>query len=86
MQHTVSNFVPFSDRIILLKLTSNKVPVNVIQVYAPTEDEDKDKIKSLYQDLAKVIKPIKKHEVHIIIRDLYYNKRSKRKSWPRRGD
>jgi len=47
----VINVLPFSDRIILLKLYAKPVNINVIQVYAPTTDSTEDEIETFYEEV-----------------------------------
>lgn len=46
-----SQFHPLSERIILLQLESRAVNLNVIQVYAPTQDKDQEEIQQFYEAL-----------------------------------
>ena len=52
-----------SNRIILLKLKSQKIDVNLIQVYAPTMDSNKDAIQEFYKDLDATKKKCKSGEM-----------------------
>lgn len=49
----VSEFIPYSDRMAILKLKTNPVDLNIIQVYAPNADCSNDEIESFYNDLKK---------------------------------
>ena len=59
-----------SDRVIMMKLEAKPFNINVMQVYAPTQDHDGEEIKKLYQELQNGIKYAKSDEVICIMRDL----------------
>ena len=50
MRKYVSDFIPYSDRALLLKLNAKPVNLNIIQVYAPTADKDDDEVESFYEE------------------------------------
>lgn len=41
--------IPCLDRIIMLKLRGHPFKINIIQVYAPTNDKKEEKIKQIYE-------------------------------------
>ena len=65
----VVNFIPHSNRIILLQLNQNKPKINIIQVYAPTADKPESDIETFYEDLDNILKSIKTQDVTIIMGD-----------------
>ena len=58
-----------SNRIILLKLKSQKINVNLIQVYAPTMDSNKNAIQEFYKDLDATKKKCKSGEMLLVMGD-----------------
>ena len=69
LKSCVKNFIPISDRILLLQLKASRQNVNIIQVYAPTADKSEDIIEEWYDQLRQIVKQLKKHEVNLIIGD-----------------
>ena len=65
----VVNFIPHSNRIILLQLNQNKPKINIIQVYASTADKPESDIETFYEDLDNILKSIKTQDVTIIMGD-----------------
>lgn len=64
----VNNFVPISERILLIQLETYPVNITIIQVYAPTADKSKNIIEQFYDFLEATITRIRK-EVLIIMGD-----------------
>ena len=58
-----------SNRIILLKLKSQKIDVNLIQVYAPTMDSNENAIQRFYKDLDATKKKCKSGEMLLVMGD-----------------
>ena len=58
-----------SNRIISLKLKSQKINVNLIQVYAPTMDSNKNAIQEFYKDLDVTKKKCKSVEMLLVMGD-----------------
>jgi len=69
LSRSVINVLPFSDRIILLKLYAKTLNVNVIQVYAPTTVSTEDKIETFHGESKQVLKQVKNHEINVIMGD-----------------
>ena len=59
-----------SDRIVMIKLNTKPVPLNIIQVYAPTSDCDDEEIETFYNDLRSTKDKIPSRERCIIMGDL----------------
>ena len=53
---SMMGFWAISDRVIMMKLEAKPVNINVMQVYAPTQDHDGEKIKKFYQEIQNGIK------------------------------
>ena len=58
-----------SNRIILLKLKSQKIDINLIQVYAPTMNSNKNTIQEFYEDLDATKKKCKSGEMLLVMSD-----------------
>lgn len=67
--NSVVNFVPFSDRIIMLQFQTNEGKINVIQVYAPTADREENEIEEFYANLEEVLKSTKSNHSTIVMGD-----------------
>lgn len=69
VQAKVKSFIPFSDRMMLLRLHAFPIDLNIIQLYAPTADKDETTIEEFYEQLEQLVKLINKHEIKIIMGD-----------------
>ena len=58
-----------SDRIVAIKLNTKPVPLNIIQVYAPTSDCEEEEIEAFYTDLQSVKNRIPDREISIVMGD-----------------
>ncbi|XP_055387190.1 craniofacial development protein 2-like [Condylostylus longicornis] len=65
----VTNFIPLSDRAMILKINTKPVELNVIQIYAPTTEKDDDEIEGFYCEIESLLKLKKPHEMTIIMGD-----------------
>jgi len=65
----VTNFIPESDRVMLLTINAKPIMLNIIQVYAPTSDKSDEEIEDFYADVNKMLKLTKPHEMTIIMGD-----------------
>lgn len=65
----VVNFVPFSDRCLLLQLSGTPFNVNIIQIYAPTADKSIQELENWYKSLDSLLKTTKKNDINIIMGD-----------------
>lgn len=66
---SVINFVPYSDRIMMIQLQTKIGRMNLIQVYAPTADKNDDEIEIFYEQLQYILKLTKKRDVTIVMGD-----------------
>ncbi|XP_055378335.1 craniofacial development protein 2-like [Condylostylus longicornis] len=66
---SVQQFIPFSDRALLLKINAKPISINIIQVYAPTADSSNSDIESFYSEISELLKLTKRHEMNIIMGD-----------------
>uniref|UniRef100_A0A8D9EQ38 Craniofacial development protein 2 n=1 Tax=Cacopsylla melanoneura TaxID=428564 RepID=A0A8D9EQ38_9HEMI len=69
MAGCVTNFIPVSDRVMLLQMNARPVNINIIQVYAPTADKDDEEIFELYHSINEVLRKFKKEDVTIVMGD-----------------
>jgi endonuclease/exonuclease/phosphatase family metal-dependent hydrolase len=78
----IKNFVPISDRIILLQLHGQPTNVNIIQVYAPTAEPRYDNdVEDFYESLSSTMKSLKKSDVSLVIGDFNAKVGSGRRSY-----
>ncbi|XP_072401677.1 uncharacterized protein [Diabrotica undecimpunctata] len=66
----VTNFVPISERILLIQFNTFPVKTNIIQVYAPTEGKSDKEIENFYSELMSILKKLHKNEIKMLIEDL----------------
>ena len=62
-------FWAVSDRVILVKLQGSPFDINIIQVYAPTDDSVEEEIENFYDSIDSVIRECKGHEINIVMGD-----------------
>lgn len=62
-------FIPFNDRAMLLKLQTTHRTLNVIQIYAPTNDKSDAEVEDFYSTLEEAMKLTKKGEINMVIGD-----------------
>ena len=67
---SMMGFWAISDRVIMMKLEAKPFNINVMQVYAPTQDHDGEEIEMFYQEIQNGIKYAKSDEVICIMGDL----------------
>lgn len=67
---SVSSVVLFSARVMMVQLKTNKINMNVLQVYAPSCNLKDEEVESLYHQIEKVPKLTKSNEITIIIGDM----------------
>ena len=64
-------FWAISDRVIMMKLEAKPFNINVMQVYAPTQDYEGEEIEKFYQEIPNGMKYAKSDGVICMMRDLY---------------
>ena len=67
---SMMGFWTISDSVIMVKLQAKPFNINVVQVYAPTQDHDGEEIEKFYQEIQNGIKYAKSDEVICIMGDL----------------
>ena len=67
---SIKGYWAVTDRVILVKLSGYPMDINIIQVYAPTTEADEESIEEFYEDIEKVVRQCKNHELNIIMGDL----------------
>ncbi|XP_060533802.1 craniofacial development protein 2-like [Cylas formicarius] len=65
----VTNFLPVSDRNLLIQLSGKPMNINIIQTYAPTADKSTDELEAWYTKLEELIKVTKKQDLTVIMGD-----------------
>ena len=70
MDKAVSGCWQLSSRVMLLKLEARPVPLNIIQVYAPTNDHSDEVIEEFYEQLEEARRQCKPNEVTVVMGDL----------------
>lgn len=66
---SVLNFVPYSDRVMMLQLKMHTGNMNVIQTYAPTADKEDDEVEVFYAELDDIFGSIKSNDVTVVMGD-----------------
>ena len=69
LKPSIISCLPYSDRVILLKIRGNPFNINLIQVYAPTADKGEEIAEDLYAQIGEVLKNVKTGEVNMIMGD-----------------
>nr|ADF18552.1 endonuclease-reverse transcriptase [Bombyx mori] len=67
---SVINFVPLSNRAMLITLEAKPFNINIVQVYAPTGDKPVGQIEDLYRAIDTLLKSTKNHELVIVMGDM----------------
>lgn len=70
IQKSVINFVPLTDRVMMIQIAAHPININIIQVYAPTAEKDENMVEEFYHQLKSVLQLVKKQELTIIMGDL----------------
>lgn len=63
------DFIPYSDRVALIKLNARPTNLNIIQIYAPTADASDEEIEMFFGQVKEILKFTRKHDINIIIGD-----------------
>ncbi|XP_048483641.1 craniofacial development protein 2-like [Plutella xylostella] len=66
---SIINFLPISDRVMLLQIRSQPVNINIVQVYAQTADKSDDTVETFYNEIKDVLQKLKTHECNIVMGD-----------------
>ena len=66
----VKGFWPVSERVIMIKIESKPVSLNIIQVYAPTADQEEEVIEEFYEQMDRARRKCKPGEVTVVMDDL----------------
>ena len=61
---------PISDRVVMVKLHAKPFNINMIQVYAPTQDYDDENIEEFYEQIQLAVSDIKSPDIIYIMGDL----------------
>lgn len=69
LSKSITDFVPVSDRVALLRINAIPMDINVIQVYAPTTNATDQQVEEFYADLNTVLRQTKKNEMVIVMGD-----------------
>ena len=64
--NTVMGCQPISSRLITIRLRATPFNVKVVQAYAPTTDDDDEKIEGFYEQLQEVVDQIPKKDILIV--------------------
>ena len=67
--NSIIGYWPVSDRIIMVKIRGQPLNVNIIQVYAPTQDHADEEVEVFYEKIENVIQRIESGEVTCIRSD-----------------
>ena len=67
---SMMGFWVISDRVLMMKLESKPFNINVMQVYAPTQDHDGEEMEKFYKEIQNGIKYAKSDEIICIMGDL----------------
>ena len=68
--NSMTGFWPVSERLIMVKLKGKPFDVNIIQVYAPTQDHTENEIEEFYENLQQLMKYTKSCEMNMAMGDL----------------
>ncbi|XP_071637558.1 craniofacial development protein 2-like [Temnothorax longispinosus] len=66
---SVAEFIPLNDRVMMLKLQTSHRALNVIQVYAPTNDKTDAETEESYSKIDEAMRLTKKGELTMVIGD-----------------
>ncbi|XP_029162270.1 craniofacial development protein 2-like [Nylanderia fulva] len=68
-KNCIIDFIPYSDRIALIKINARPTNLNIIQIYAPTADAPDEEMEIFYEQIKEMLKLTKKHDMNIIMGD-----------------
>ena len=70
VEQALMEWKPISDRIIYARLFSKYVKLSIIQVYAPTNEENVEDKDNFYEQLQTVVDSVHKHDMVLVMADL----------------
>lgn len=65
----IENFVPVSERILLITVSTTPIKCNILQVYAPTADKTDEEIERFYSELEDLVNKLPKQDINITLGD-----------------
>ncbi|KAL1447598.1 hypothetical protein WDU94_009869 [Cyamophila willieti] len=65
----VTNFLPLTERIMLLQINARPANVNMIQVYAPTTDHSEEEVMEFYGQIADIMRSLPKQDLNMLMGD-----------------
>ena len=65
----LTGFWPISERVLLAKLSTAPMPMNIVQVYAPTATSTDSEIEAFYDDVKTAINKCKSRDITMVIGD-----------------
>lgn len=66
---SVTDFVPLNDRIILLKIRTTHRILNIVQIYAPTNEKSDQVIEEFYNKIEEIMRLTRRGEITMVIGD-----------------
>lgn len=66
---SVTNFIPVSERIMLLQINAKPTQINIIQVYAPTTDHTDEEVEEFYSQIIDILEKLPKQDLNIVMGD-----------------
>ncbi|XP_072400639.1 uncharacterized protein [Diabrotica undecimpunctata] len=66
---SIINFVPVSDRVIFLQLSTIQEKLNIVQIYAPTVESSEEDTEEFYKIIEQTLKVVKSRDITIIMGD-----------------
>lgn len=70
IKKAVTNFIPLSDRVMMLQINARPIRLNIIRVYAPTADKPEEEVEDFYEEITRLLKLTKKEDINIVLGDL----------------
>lgn len=70
IERSMIGYWAISERVIMMKLQSKPFNINIIQVYAPTQDYDDEEVEAFYEEIQVAIKNTKSDDILCIMGDL----------------
>ena len=73
IESCITGFIPYSERVMLLQISTSLGRMNILQVYAPTAEKNDDVIELFYSQINDMLKLTKEREITIIMGDFNAN-------------